>query len=1134
MSTVSTTAGAGTNTISGSIKWTGLASGTDFDSVVDSLIQIERRTITRQETWKSQWEEKQTAINNLDTRLSALKTGAGDYKTRDQLLSRKATSADEKVVTITNTSTAATGSYSVEVAEKVADIKASRSFKANTPIGVTFNADGDGAPVDENGDVVAVRALNEESLLAMVALKLPASTKGPLSFDYKSGEFKDGDGQVVAQYDASDRTVNDAGGSLLFRANDGDWLVETAQMSVACALGDPAMWVTYNGATGEFKDNATQQVVAKLDTRTSVVSDMSGQELFKLDASGVNENWEYDSAAAFVSRQLAGGAKVTFDQESGEFRDAAGNAVARLNKQSHEIFAVGDDGETAPLMTLSGHGLTEWDDPNVIKFLEDSADISDTLERPFTKKGNAFYSGDTLVAELDTKAGEIKLPDSSAKALLKVGDDGRLMDPSTKKALASSDESRYRFGPMTFTMGGKTLSLKFDPSYDPAKDGVKTGVFSSQCTMEDLCDIINATAKEMGADGPAIKAEIQFDKTRAETFTNDEGEEETREATYNRLRIVGGEAGAANAITIFDPTGLCMDEASVDEPQTTQWIGSTAQPQLGAESQYLGHSNKTITFVVSEGGTLGADEIKISWADTEGKAGSFVIKPEDWDEENKRLKEDVAVTQGVTVNFGGAGGDSLMKNNAFSIDCQNPSVQKATDSGLAQADKWVHKGFPDLTSPVVSGAGHLDFTYAGMEYSIPVKDGTTLSGLAETINSSGKNPGVIASVLNDGMGTATSYKLVLTGASSGAEHEIRILSSSSLNHLDCSPAAFSHARVATNSMCRVDGYPNDGVSWIQRQTNEVSDVIDGTVLQLEGTGETKVNIVNDISSMADKIKQIVEAANYALSYISEQTAYRGGEMTITVKANGSTQRGSSGKASGVMNGNYGFQIANSDIKNIMSSPIFTRDEYIKAIDPEGEKEAKLTRDEQQKLYDDYLDQNGLIYAKLSDIGIEYDAKATTDYSESETGAYVVNSSKLNEALRKNPEAVIKLFTFRPDDSFPTTTKYEDEDPRPNLYGGVCQKLYYSMGDLTRTSDVYDKQTGEIVQSAKGIMRVLSENYSNIISGIDDKIASEEKRIALKKTRMQESYARLETTLATLQNQSTQLESQLKSLDKSGS
>ncbi len=351
-----------------------------------------------------------------------------------------------------------------------------------------------------------------------------------------------------------------------------------------------------------------------------------------------------------------------------------------------------------------------------------------------------------------------------------------------------------------------------------------------------------------------------------------------------------------------------------------------------------------------------------------------------------------------------------------------------------------------------------------------------------------------------------------------------------------SPENFEHARVATNSMCRIDGYPSDGLTWIQRPSNEVGDVLDGTVLQLQSTGKATVNIVNDLTAMTDKIKSIIESVNITLSYISEQTRYAGGKFTINVLKDGTIQRTTEGgEASGVMIGNYGFQISNSELKKIMSSQIFTQDEFIKAVDPDGEKQALLPREEQKKLYESYLEENGLVYTRLSDIGIAFDAKASTDYAkDTGTGAYVIEQSKLNEALRKNPEAVLKLFTFKPTDDplIKEYTHYEDEADRPLLYGGVLTKMFYSMSDLTRSSDVYDKDTGDLVQPAKGIMRVLSENYSNIISGIDDKIAREEKRIGLKQQRLEEKFSRLEVMIAQLNQQSSKIEAELKKLNGS--
>lgn len=854
---------ATTPLVSGSIQWTGLASGTDFASMVDSLVAIEERVITRQETWKSQWEEKLTAINTLDTRLVSLKQACTTYDDISELLARKATSSDEKVVSIVNTSTAPTGVYSVEVADEVCAKMASRSFKDGAGIGINHLVDKDGHALDADGNLI---------------------------FDETNKVGEDENGYPI-----------DADGNILYTENPDD----------------------------------------------------------------------------------------------------------------------------------------------------------------------------------------------------------------------------YYYPPLTISMGGKSLSLEY---------GVD---FTADTTMAELAETINAKTQAEDYNGPAIRADIISDKTRKE------GDETV---SYSRLVITGLEAGSANIITISDPSNLGMDETYIDQPVTSSLVGSNIKPVIADDAKYTGVVNKTITVVctnIGESGVFGSDDLVFSWADNQGNSGSFTVKADDWDFANNCLKEDVELEQGVKINLKGAdsGSTRMILNEAFTIDCQAPVLQQAADSGLAQTDKWVHVGFPDLTSPVTKGgSSKFVFSYGGEECSVTVGDGAGLSALVEAINKSSDNPGVVASVINDGMGTATSYKLVLTGAHSGAENVISISEETNLTLLDCSPENFEHARAASNSMCRIDGYPSDGESWIQRSTNEVSDVLDGIVLNLEGEGESQVIIANNVTEMVNRIKDIVSAVNSARTYIKEQTKW--GSGTFTSEWDESTQSFvrtyKGGEASGVMIGNYGFQIAQSTIDDLMTSPIITMEDYVKAIDPEGETVSKYPKKKEdetvegqswESVYQKYLDDNGLIYTKLSEIGIESNTEG-----DNGDGVYVVDEAALTEALQKNPDAVLKLFTFTPDD-ISKVQPYEDEQPRPRL-GGFAVMMGYAMSDLTRENDVIDSQTGDVIQPAKGIMKVLAANYTNIISGIDEKIAREETRIAMVRSRLEEKYARLETTLAELQAQSSSLESQLSQLSGS--
>ncbi|GHV56618.1 hypothetical protein FACS189460_1720 [Deltaproteobacteria bacterium] len=889
------------STISGAIKWTGLASGTDFGNVVNQLVAVEERTVKRQETWQNEWKKKLTAITELDTRLGALKLDAQSYDAREELLSRASSSSDEKVVTLTNLSTAATGIYEVEVGANIREKVGSKTYQNSKAIGgSTINT------VDLSG-VVGGAPGDHDALL------------GP-------------DGKPV--------------------------LLPGAAKSPTTPLG-------------------------------------------------ANEYYDVDSG---------------------------------------------------------GYPIDDQSPPNILY----------NLLTYVNSAGEPAEMGGALITD--------DFPPGSG------------------------------LQPFTITLGGQTLTLKYNAQAAP---GNAAGHYNGAFTMRELADTINATVAAPGYAGPNIKAEILYDKTR-------QGDD------YSRLVITGGEGGSANHITISDPTDLGLDRKNFDDPVTTSLVGTTALPRVVDNAAYTGCGNKTVTFVATSTGTLGQNDIAFSWADTEGNRGSFTLKAADWDSVAGRMTNDIEIIQGLKLNFGYGSNGSFVANEAFTIDCQTPVMQQAADSGLATTDKWIHRGWPDQTSPVTFGAaGKFDFSYAGLNYSVPVADGLGLSALADAINNHAKNPGVIATIINDGMGTATSYKLVLTGVDSGVEHGIEILSTTSLNRMDCSPASFDHARRASNSMSRIDGYPNDGVSWLQRPTNEVGDAVDGTVITLVGPGKSTITIRNNVSDMENKIKALVTSVNTTKAYIKQQTKWGEGKLVSNVLADGTLERATEGgEESGIMIGNYGFQIALSELDKLMTKAIFTRAEYIQAIDPGRERQYLLPQAEQQALYDQYLEANGLIYTRLSDIGIAS--------NHDQAGTYTIEESKLRECLTKNPEAVIKLFTFVPPETdMSRVVVHEDEEARPRLAGFGVQ-LGYRMSDLTRSSDVINPSTGEVVKPAKGITKVLGENYADIISGIDTKIAREKKRIEMYRQRMEQKFARLETALAQLNNTSESVSAQLAQLSGSSS
>ncbi len=102
---------------SGAINFTGLGDGTDFNQLVDSLVNVEQRRVTRLETWKSSWAQKNTQFKDLNTQMLSLKTTLEKLDTVNEFMSKSVSSADTSIITATANSDAQQGAHVIEVGQ---------------------------------------------------------------------------------------------------------------------------------------------------------------------------------------------------------------------------------------------------------------------------------------------------------------------------------------------------------------------------------------------------------------------------------------------------------------------------------------------------------------------------------------------------------------------------------------------------------------------------------------------------------------------------------------------------------------------------------------------------------------------------------------------------------------------------------------------------------------------------------------------------------------------------------------------------------------------------------------------------------------------------------------------------------
>lgn len=510
-----------------------------------------------------------------------------------------------------------------------------------------------------------------------------------------------------------------------------------------------------------------------------------------------------------------------------------------------------------------------------------------------------------------------------------------------------------------------------------------------------------------------------------------------------RMVLTSRNAGTDYRISVADdPTNLGLDGTwTVDSEIETYsgWITSAAINVADLDG-YQGHTNKRFTFNIVAGGPVSGADITIAWTDTEGNGGAFHVS----------AVGSYAVFQGVKLDIGSG---TLVTGDKFFLDVYSNDLQAAQDNGLAQAHQLTHTGFVDKnTTTINTSNGFFSYTYAGNNYTVGLAAGKTLTDLVWAINNDSNNPGVTASIFDDGLGLATSVHLRLTGDKPGAANQITDINFTDLDKLS---NTFSTTQKAQNAMVKVDGYPAGGTEYIQRSTNQISDLIQGVTLKLKSPGEVTISTENDISTIAEKIETFVNAVNFVLEYINEQTKYD--EETEEV---------------GIMLGNYAFNLVESRLKSLITSPLNDLDEETDA------------------------------YVMLAQIGIETDPD--------NGGLFSLDMTKLDTALSIDLDAVANLFIRN-------TERYIEEQD------GVA--AHYASG----VAELMAKATYDLTDGISGPMNVLISNYEGIIDGIDDKIAREERRVALVQSRLEDRFARLEATMALLEGQQQSLEDQIASL-----
>jgi flagellar hook-associated protein 2 len=117
------------------ITFSGLGSSVDFNSIINKLVEAESVSIKRFESWKAEWSEKITALQDLNTKMTDLRTAAASMNTLTKFVSKTASSSSTSVLTATASSSATSGTHQVLVNQLAQNqIMAHQGLSASTTV----------------------------------------------------------------------------------------------------------------------------------------------------------------------------------------------------------------------------------------------------------------------------------------------------------------------------------------------------------------------------------------------------------------------------------------------------------------------------------------------------------------------------------------------------------------------------------------------------------------------------------------------------------------------------------------------------------------------------------------------------------------------------------------------------------------------------------------------------------------------------------------------------------------------------------------------------------------------------------------------------------------------------------------
>lgn len=331
-----------------SITFSGLGSGIDSQSIIAKLVEVESRHIQRLESWKSEWTAKITALQELNARLTNLRTAAAAMDTPAEFQAKSASSSSSAVLSATASAIAATGSHQVvvnQLAQNEIEVHAGLSaadavinasgasrvfafsYAGGAAVSITV---ADGATLQDLADAINASGANP-GVTALVLDMGPAYTTDRYRLMLQGNDT--GSDYSLAIDDGL-TTLDGAGGTVNFQSAAFTQSQAAQNAQVRLDGYPPGAWIERSG--NRINDLLSGVTFTLYDVSASPVT-----VTVSTDAAAMQEKMEnlvtaYNEALAYIREQ------TKFDPATGEAGILLGNYAVNIVKSELAAIATGN------------------------------------------------------------------------------------------------------------------------------------------------------------------------------------------------------------------------------------------------------------------------------------------------------------------------------------------------------------------------------------------------------------------------------------------------------------------------------------------------------------------------------------------------------------------------------------------------------------------------------------------------------------------------------------------------------------------------------------------------------------------------------------------------------------------------